>query len=1554
MKLFNVLLCSGLTLLAASAGAFGTVRYVDANSVTPAAPYTNWAGAARVIQNAIDVASAGDEIVVTNGIYNTGGRAVSGTMTNRVAVTKPLLLRSVNGPQYTIIGGYQVPGLTNGTGAIRCVYLTNNATLSGFTLTNGATSRFGAESEDRWGGGVFCVSTNAVISNCVFTGNSAAERGGGVYRGTLNNCTLIGNLTFYDLGGGGAFEATLNNSILAGNSALNGGGAWGSTLNNCTVISNSAILTGGGTVQSTLNNCVLSGNSASEGGGAYDGTLNNCTVTGNWATNNGGGVVGTLTNCIVYYNVAPLNANGDGFLDHCCTTPLPNSGFGFGNIVAEPELASLSHLSANSPCLGKGNFASISGVDIDGEPWANPPSIGCDEYISGSATGALSVTLAASYTNVAVGFSVNFHALISGRVIASRWEFGDGTVVSNRPFASHAWSVAGDFPVILRAYNESYPAGVTATVTVHVVTQPVHHVLAGNLTPVPPYLSWATAATNIQDAVDAASIPGALVLVTNGTYASGGTSAGRVFLDKYVVIQSVNGPQFTVINGGGTVRCAWLANGNWLSGFTLTNGSASDSGGGVFFGGAMSEAVVSNCVIVGNSAAIEGGGAGSTYQFNYELRQGGMLVDCLLSGNSSVNGGGAAGVSLINCTVMTNSANSGAGVHVSRLNNCKVIGNATLPYGSGGGASASTLDHCSLTANSAWEGGGAYGSTLNNCTVANNSVGDYYGGGVSYCTLNNCVVTGNRANAGGSAGAFYSTLNNCTVTGNSAKYESGGVNGCTLTNCIVYYNSTMYGEANYSYSTFDHCCTTPLPTSGFGNLTTEPQLANNFRLSASSVCRGKGNYFAVSGVDIDGDPWAKPPAIGCDEYYSGSITGALTVACMASFTNVAIGFSVNFEASIQGRVSASRWEFGDGTVVSNRPFASHAWTLAGDYAVVLRAYNQDNPSGVTATINIHVADAVHYVDLNSASPSPPYDSWAIAATNIQDAIDAASTPGALVLVTNGVYETGGRAVFGTMTNRVAVDRILMLRSVNGPQFTFIQGYQLPGITNGDGAIRCVYLTSGATLSGFTLTNGATRAGGDPALEQSGGGLWCEFSAIANASNCVVAGNSANRYGGGVYGGSLVNCQLVGNSAVQADGGGVFGGMLANCQLVGNSAAYGGGASSGTLSNCTLTANSAVKGGGGAYQCTMDSCTLNCNWGATNGGGVGGGSLNNCLLTDNSATYGGGASGGTLIHCTLSNNWAGYSGGGAFFGSLTNCTITANTAEFGGGVSLEQGNADNCIITGNSATWAGGAYAARLNNCLLAENQAFWGGGAYYSTLLNCTLAGNSAEYGGGDYYGTLTNCIIYFNDALVGENHWNSLMNFCCTLPLPASGLGNIPSDPRFVDLTGGNLRLQSNSPCINSSAPIYTPNGPDLDGDPRVVGGTVDIGAYELQSPASVISYAWLQQYGLPTDGSVDFTDADSDRLNNWQEWIAGTAPTDPTSALRLLNPARSASGITVTWESVSNRTYFLERATTLGGTSSFVLLTNNISGQSGTTHYTDINALGPGPFFYRVGIKQ
>ena len=82
----------GLWLMTTNAPA--ALRYEDLNSARPTTPYTSWA-TATTIQEAVDLASAGDEIVVTNGVYQTGGRAVVGTMTNRVAVTKPLLRENI-------------------------------------------------------------------------------------------------------------------------------------------------------------------------------------------------------------------------------------------------------------------------------------------------------------------------------------------------------------------------------------------------------------------------------------------------------------------------------------------------------------------------------------------------------------------------------------------------------------------------------------------------------------------------------------------------------------------------------------------------------------------------------------------------------------------------------------------------------------------------------------------------------------------------------------------------------------------------------------------------------------------------------------------------------------------------------------------------------------------------------------------------------------------------------------------------------------------------------------------------------------------------------------------------------------------------------------------------------------------------------------------------------------------------------------------------------------------------------------------------------------------
>jgi hypothetical protein len=468
--------------------------------------------------------------------------------------------------------------------------------------------------------------------------------------------------------------------------------------------------------------------------------------------------------------------------------------------------------------------------------------------------------------------------------------------------------------------------------------------------------------------------------------------------------------------------------------------------------------------------------------------------------------------------------------------------------------------------------------------------------------------------------------------------------------------------------------------------------------------------------------------------------------------------------------------------------------------------------------------ATHYVDVNSTNATSPFLDWSTAATSIQDAIDVGLT-GEEILVADGVYRTGGRLVGGTSTtNRVAVTQPLIVQSVNGPGMAVIEGYSVPGTTNGVTAVRCVYLTNGAFLSGFTLTNGATVS---------------------------------SDYGGGVF------MQTVPNHTTSV------------------------------VSNCVVVHNSAHNSGGGI------------------------------------------SGGGTVVNCRLLNNWGRQNGGGAYGSVLVGCILKGNTSWTGGG--SEGSVLTNCLLVGNSSTVTGG-------------------GGSYGDKLFNCTVVSNSATGvapsggGGVDNATIVVNSIVCFNNAMSNPNYFDSPMVCCCTTPL-ASGSGNITNAPQFFDPATDNYRLQSTSPCIGAGTNSYAQTTTDLDGNPRISGTTVDIGAYEFVYTSSVLPYAWAQQYGLPTDGSADFADTDGDGMNNWQEWIAGTNPTNPFSLLKLTSVTNAPAGFGLIWQSVPNRTYYVQRATNLLLPPSFSTLYSNIEGVSGTTSVVDTNP--PLGAFYRVGVQ-
>jgi len=383
------------------------------------------------------------------------------------------------------------------------------------------------------------------------------------------------------------------------------------------------------------------------------------------------------------------------------------------------------------------------------------------------------------------------------------------------------------------------------------------------------------------------------------------------------------------------------------------------------------------------------------------------------------------------------------------------------------------------------------------------------------------------------------------------------------------------------------------------------------------------------------------------------------------------------------------------------------------------------------------------------------------------------------------------------------------------------------------------------------------------------------------------------------------------------------------------------------------------------------------------GGLGGGVhcenltnsiVSNCIIISNVAYYGGGVSGGTVNDSLIASNSALVEAGGVYLTTLNRCVVKGNVApsqagaigNWNGETNGYRISLNDCTLIGNSTPGsAGGADNDILNNCLLIGNQAAHGGGALACKLYNCTVVSNSAAVGAGVELCITINSIVYYNNGPNIDPAPSSTVYTCTPSLLP--GVGNFTSEPLFVNPANGDFHLQSNSPCINSGnnslltitnnftfnpAPSYlTFMTNDLDGNPRIAGGTVDVGAYEFQSPTSVISYAWLQQYGFPTDGSADHTDPDTDGMNNWQEWRAGTIPTDSTSLLQMLMPMVDVSGTTLTWQSQTNVTYFLQRSSSLS--TPFSTIQSNIVGQVGTTSCADTNAAASGSFFYRVGVQ-
>ena len=577
--------------------------------------------------------------------------------------------------------------------------------------------------------------------------------------------------------------------------------------------------------------------------------------------------------------------------------------------------------------------------------------------------------------------------------------------------------------------------------------------------------------------------------------------------------------------------------------------------------------------------------------------------------------------------------------------------------------------------------------------------------------------------------------------------------------------------------------------------------------------------------------------------------------------------------------------------------------------------------------------ATLHVDLNSGSPETPFSSWAAAATDIQTAVDAAST-GDTVLIADGTY---------VITSSIVVNTAITVESLNGPDAVFVDG----GGSNRVfilGAVDC-------TLNGLSITNGFHIS--------EGGGVYCPtpFNDIYNSdrqnvTNCVFLKNEAP-YGGGIRKGIAENCRFEGNRANQ--GAGAFNTQAIDCEFISNTginsspnggglchgeairciftnntstAGVGGGMNGGTAIDCIFVDNTAFHGGGQSVGTAFD-CIFTNNSASYNGGGIWSGSASNCTMIGNSAGWnGGGASESTATDCLFQENsvigsgGTTKAGGGMYRGSARDCSFIANeTPNYGGGFYSDQAiTLESCTFMSNSAIRGGGAYvidSTMLNNCVFDRNAAGASAGLHHGTANNCTFTANDSVNGdgGGMYGGTANNCIGWNNSAQSNADFSASTAtNSCWT------------ADPLFVKAANGDFHLLETSPCIDTgSNTLASALARDHDGNERIQNGTVDYGAYEFVPPIlTTNTLTIISAYGSPSPavGSADYphgtlvtcsVDSVTSGFTNYSStgWsLSGQEPANGTTNWFELT---STTNATLTWNWQTN--YWLEASTSGNG---------------------------------------
>lgn len=258
-------------------------------------------------------------------------------------------------------------------------------------------------------------------------------------------------------------------------------------------------------------------------------------------------------------------------------------------------------------------------------------------------------------------------------------------------------------------------------------------------------------------------------------------------------------------------------------------------------------------------------------------------------------------------------------------------------------------------------------------------------------------------------------------------------------------------------------------------------------------------------------------------------------------------------------------------------------------------------------------------------------------------------------------------------------------------------------------------------------------------------------------------------------------------------------------------------------------------------------------------------FNNCQFSENTSVNQAGAlyvsdTDLTLLSSTFTSNLSG--NGGAVTGVFSNtglgdCVFNDNVTENGGAALHFSDNSSLAVLRssffnnaspsnesiGNSTITTLNNTDLDLANCLIHSNSGWSSLRVSTGTIniINSTIAHNTAtnaviHAGGGATTTTYTmrNSILW-NPGYLNRQYLTPLTitighNVMQNEVFPATNPNFISNtDPYFVSPATGDFRLQSFSGAINTGSNGFVfPASPDVDGNPRIIDGTVDRGAYE------------------------------------------------------------------------------------------------------------------------------